>query len=84
MGRYAEHVDGGQVALALSCCRGKYQTNVVMGHEPMSGSTLKGRARQYAGRYAASRDNMLRRMRRTGVLFHVAVRDHGRKVLVIG
>jgi hypothetical protein len=46
-----------------SCARGTYQENLLAGIERWSGSTLKGKAREYGGRYFASRCNLLARIR---------------------
>jgi hypothetical protein len=53
--------------LALKCARGCYQRNVILGFEALSGSTLRGKAARYSGRYAASRANLLKRVQAAGV-----------------
>lgn len=46
----------------LGACRGVYQVSLVGGGETWSGSSLKGRAAAYAGRYAESRRNLAQRI----------------------
>jgi hypothetical protein len=55
------------IEVALKYCRGKYQRNVVLGFEALSGSTLKGKARNYSGRYSASVSSLLERLRANGI-----------------
>lgn len=38
-----------------ACATGDYQRSVLSGRESWSGSTLTGKAKQYSGKYAASR-----------------------------
>ena len=81
---YAIHNDNQQVEKALSLCKGVYQRNVILGIESLSGSTLKGKAKNYSGRYARSRDNLLDRMKKAGVKFEEVCGDHNKRILVIG
>jgi hypothetical protein len=48
--------------LALALCRGDYQKQIVTGAARLSGSDLKGEARRFSGRYAASRRAILARL----------------------
>lgn len=68
---------------ALRVARGCYQRNIIRGVEALSGSTLRGRAARYRGRYKGSAANLLARLRTAG--FHVTERreSHGKRVLVI-
>ncbi len=51
------------VAVAVQrASRGDYQESVLSGYEAWSGSSLKGRAKQWAGRYADSRRTLLQRI----------------------
>lgn len=50
----------------------------------MSGSTLRGRARKYAGRYKLSRDNLIHRLNKHGIPCGETTGDHNRRVLVVG
>lgn len=43
-------------------CRGSYQSDIIRGSESLSGSTLKGAAARYAGRYRASAKAMFDRL----------------------
>jgi|GEM_PF-4949610 len=41
--------------------RGSYQRSLILGTENWSGSSLKGKAREYSGRYAQSAGRLLKR-----------------------
>lgn len=69
---------------ALDIARGEYQRNVLRGIESLSGSTLRGRARNYSGKYAASRRNLLDRMTAAGVPWREERGAHGKRILVLG
>jgi hypothetical protein len=56
---------------ALSCVRGSYQHGLVRGHEAHSGSTLRGKAKDYGGKYRDSRDNLLCRLWAEGIALSV-------------
>jgi hypothetical protein len=68
---------------AYRYCRGCYQRNVVAGIDNVSGSTLKGRARDYGDLYARSRSNLFARLRKAGFEVRVETRDHNALVLVL-
>lgn len=53
--------------LALALCRGWYQKQIVTGAARLSGSDLKGKARRFSGRYAASRAAILARLDAAGL-----------------
>jgi hypothetical protein len=53
---------------ALKCARGRYQRNIILGTESTSGSTLKGKARDWANKYKQSRESLLHRLRTAGIL----------------
>lgn len=69
---------------AVKLARGSYQRNILAGSESLSGSTLRGAARNYSGRYRASAANLLERCRNAGLPIREEIRAHGRRVLVIG
>lgn len=52
---------------AKALAKGTYQLNLLLGIENLSGSTLRGRAREYSARYARSRNSLLRRMSEAGI-----------------
>jgi hypothetical protein len=56
---------------ALSTARGCWQRNVIRGTETLGGSTLRGRAKSYAGRYQASGRALLARLRAERIPHHV-------------
>ena len=69
---------------ALACARGCYQRDLLEGHENLSGSTLKGRARDYGYHYAQSRKNLLARMTTAGVPWREERGARNARILVIG
>lgn len=69
---------------ALDLARGDYQRDFINGYENLSGSTLAGRARGYAARYARSRDALLRRLTAAGIAWTEEKGPHGARLLVIG
>ena len=68
---------------ALKLARGSYQTNLLLGRESLSGSTLKGKAADYAGHYRISRDNLLSRLTKKNIPW-CEERHGSRRILVIG
>lgn len=69
------------------CARGSYQEDLLRGHEAWSGSTLTGKARKWGGRYRASGDALLARLRdvgrRRGLDVKFMTGKHGRRILSI-
>jgi hypothetical protein len=70
-------------AMALACCKGIYQKHLVKGVESISGSTLRGKAQSYSGRYKASGQSLLKRMKAAGVRVQ-RVRWNKRHILILG
>ena len=79
------HTDATPAAtrLALRAARGCYQEAIILGREALSGATLRGKARSYAARYAASRRNLLGRLPSVGVRVTERRDAHGKRVLVL-
>jgi hypothetical protein len=69
---------------ALALCRGTYQRDLVLGCESLSGSTLKGAAKKFGGKYARSRADLLARMTAGGVKWSEEKGERGARILVIG
>jgi hypothetical protein len=69
---------------ALSHCRGCYQEDIILGRHNLSGSTLRGKAKSYAGRYAKSRDSLLLRLKNAGISVSETIGDHNRRILILG
>jgi len=69
---------------AMSMAKGDYQRALLHGVESLSGSTLKGKASRYGGRYAASRRALLGRMTAAGIPWSERRGEHGKRILVIG
>ena len=51
--------------------RGRYQRDVLLGQALLSGADLKGRAREYSGRYKASRESVLARALEAGFEYRI-------------
>lgn len=58
---------GAAKRMALACARGTYQRNLLTGGESWNGSTLRGAAKNYGGKYAASRASLLDRLESAGL-----------------
>lgn len=84
MSTYSIVADQSALTAALALCRGDYQRNLLRGVESLSGSTLKGKARNWGGRYAEARRNILARMTGAGIAWCERKGDHGKRILVIG
>ena len=69
---------------AMEQARGCYQRDLLQGYENLSGSTLRGRARDYSARYAESRANLLTRVKAAGVAVSERIGEHNKRILVIG
>jgi hypothetical protein len=67
---------------AMQYARGLYQRNLLRGVENVSGSSLKGKAKQWTSAYARSRENLLERLRDADFNVRI-VRCGQRHVLVI-
>lgn len=57
---------------ARALARGSYQRSLLDGYARWSGADLRGAAKRWSGRYAASRSGLLSRLRKAGL--DVAVR----------
>ena len=69
---------------ALELTKGCYQEDLINGRHALSGSTLKGEAKNWSARYAASRKALLNRLSRANVAHCEGIGPHNRRVLVIG
>lgn len=69
---------------AWALCRGVYQRGIVSGTENLSGSSLRGKAKQYGGKYQTSRCNLLTRLRAAGIPISECKGPNNRRILVIG
>ena len=67
---------------ALSLCKGTYQKNLVHGVESLSGSTLTGKAKNWGGKYAQSRNSLLKRLEDANLAME-AQGSKGKRILVI-
>lgn len=56
---------------ALKLARGDYQRALIYGSETWSGSSLKGKAREYGAHYARSRRNLIERLMDNDIAFLV-------------
>lgn len=81
---YAIIHDQSALESALRLARGCYQRAILTGSEAISGATLRGRAKQYAGRYADSARAILRRCQSAGLPVREERGPHGKRLVVIG
>jgi hypothetical protein len=74
------------IDLALTLARGRYQRDLITGRARLSGADLKGLAKKWGARYAASRSAVLRRVVEAGVPFVSArwPKDHGLRTIEWG
>ena len=84
MAYFAIHHDQNAVMLALALCKGCYQRDLIMGYESLSGATLKGKAKNFGGKYRDSRKSILSRMTLAGIPWHETKGKHNKRILVIG
>lgn len=84
MGRWSEIRNQEDYQRAKKLARGCYQRNLLAGVEAYSGSTLRGKAKKYGMHYRWSRDNLLERLSKAGINWHIKTAQRGRLVLVIG
>lgn len=84
MSRYAVIHDQTVLEAALGLCRGSYQRNILLGREALSGATLKGKAKQYGGRYKASAASIIAKCQRAGLPVREESGPHGKRLVVIG
>jgi hypothetical protein len=64
-------------ATALMLARGCWQRDVILGRETLGGSTLRGKAKSYAGKYQKSGVSLRRRLERANVPHHVKYGPRG-------
>lgn len=69
---------------ALKFARGVYQRNLLAGIENLSGSTLRGKAKSYGGRYKISRQNLLSRLTRNKITWSEEKEKNNKRILVLG
>jgi hypothetical protein len=62
---------------ALELCKGSYQRNLVLGRETLGGSTLRGKAKSYMGRYDQSARNLISRLRKNEIEFEIKYGPRG-------
>ena len=84
MNSYAIINDTAVLDKALDLCRGSYQRDVLLGRESLSGSTLKGKAKSYGGKYKASAASILRKCQQAGLNVREESGLRGKRLVVIG
>lgn len=62
---------------ALELAKGSYQKDLINGYETLGGSTLRGKARSYAGRYRESGRNLMNRLQENNIPYHVELGPRG-------
>jgi len=84
VGKYVIVNNPAAQAECIKLAKGTYQVAILEGMESLSGATLRGRARNWSGRYKTSRGNLLGRIKEAGLPVKEVIVDHGRRVLVFG
>lgn len=84
LGDWVVVVDEDAFEAALKLTKGDYQRSFVCGFEPVSGSNLRGKAREYGSSYYRSRESVLARMTAAGVPWSIMRGRNHRRLLVIG
>lgn len=69
--------------IASQTARGSYQESLIAGEARWSGADLRGQARRYVGRYAASRSSLLNALRAAGLHVVEFALKSGRKVVAL-
>lgn len=69
--------------VAMRHAKGSYQRNILRGQESLSGSTLRGKAVLWKGRYQRSCANLLARVASAGVEVSERREARGKRVLVL-
>lgn len=69
---------------ALALCRGVYQREILLGRQALSGSTLRGKARNYKYRYQQSAQSILARCRAAGLPVRETAGRNGKRLVLIG
>jgi hypothetical protein len=72
------------IKVALTEARGCYQRNLINGRENLSGSSLRGSAKNYADRYQRSAFRLLGRLRAVGIEVSEMKAENNRRILVLG
>jgi len=83
-GPWTEVVDAAAHTAALDLCQGKYQRDLLMGHENLSGSSLVGAVSRWGASYSQSRRSLLARMTAAGILWSERRGSRRSRILVIG
>lgn len=81
---FSEIRDDAVYTAASKLTRGCYQQSILDGSEALSGSTLRGRARDYGDRYKRSAQALLARCQEAGLAVREEIQSHGKRVVVIG
>ncbi len=68
---------------ALKLAKGSYQRDILLGRQNLSGSDLRGAAKNYAGRYRQSSANLIARIKTAGLKVYEQIGDHNRRDLII-
>lgn len=69
---------------ALGLTRGRYQRSLIEGRARWSGADLQGTAKSYNGKYATSRENLINRLRKSGIPVLKTNGKNNRIVVIFG
>ncbi|MCK9600955.1 MAG: hypothetical protein M0R06_18075 [Sphaerochaeta sp.] len=78
MGKFAIVNNPETQRAALKLAKGRYQRDILLGNEAISGSTLRGTARNYGGRYRRSAESVIARCMAAGLAVDIRIMEHGR------
>jgi hypothetical protein len=62
---------------AMKLARGVFQRDLVRGLETLGGSTLRGKAKSYSGRYQASARNLVARIKAADIPYEIELGPKG-------
>ncbi len=82
-GRFAVSLSEKSLEAAMKLAKGTYQRSILLGTEAISGSTLRGKAKKWCGRYKSSAQNLIGRCRKAD-LIDVTIWNNGKRLVVIG
>jgi len=81
MGKFALVNNPETQRAALKLAKGCYQRDILLGNEAISGSTLRGKAKNYGSRYRRSAEAVIARCQSAGLDVDICIMDHGRRTV---
>ena len=84
MSNYTVYSNNEYKERAVRLARGRYQAALLTNREAWSGATLRGTAKKYSGRYAISRNNLVKRLENAGIPVEFKRGMYNKKILFVG